>query len=49
VAVVGQHGVDPVAQQGPQPDQLDPVPQQSPQLAHRRRRDPRLREQVGAQ
>ena len=49
MAVVGQHGVDPVAQQRPQPDQLDPVPQQGPQLAHRGRRDPRLRQQVRAQ
>jgi hypothetical protein len=47
--VVGQHGVDPVAQQRPQPHQLDPVPQQRPQLAHRGRRDPRLRQQVRAQ
>ena len=49
MAVVGQDGVDPVAQQGPQPDQLGPVPQQRPELAHRRRRDPRLRQQVRAQ
>jgi hypothetical protein len=49
VAVVGQDGVDPVAQQSAQPHQLRPVPQQRPQLAHRRRGDPRLRQQVGAQ
>ncbi len=30
VAVVGQDRVDPVAQQGPQPDQLRPVPQHAP-------------------
>ncbi len=49
VTVVGQDRVDPVAQQRPQPHQLRPVPQQRPQLAHRRRGDPRLRQQVGAQ
>ena len=37
VPVVGDDGVDPVAQQRAQPDQLRPVPQQRPQLAHRRR------------
>jgi hypothetical protein len=30
VAVVGEDRVDPVAQQGPQPDQLRPVAQQRP-------------------
>jgi hypothetical protein len=49
VAVVGQDGVDPVAQQRPQPDQLDAVPQQRPQLAYRGRRDPRLGQQVRAE
>jgi len=49
MAVVGQHGVDPVAQRGPQPHQPGPVPQQRPQLADRRPGDPRLRQQIGAQ
>ena len=49
MTVVGQHGVDPVPQQRPQPHQLGAVPQQRPQLPHRRRRDPRLRQQVRAQ
>jgi hypothetical protein len=49
MAVVGQDGVDPVAQQRAQPHQLRPVPQHRPQLAHRRRRDPGLRQQVSAQ
>jgi hypothetical protein len=44
-----QARVDPVAQQGPQPHQRHPVPQQRPQLTHRRRGDPCLRQQVGAQ
>jgi hypothetical protein len=47
--MVGQDRVDPVAQQRPQPHQLDAVPQQRPQLAHLQRRDPRLRQQVRAQ
>ena len=49
MTVVGQDGVDPVAQQRPQPDQLDAVPQQRPQLAYRGRRDPRLGQQVRAE
>jgi hypothetical protein len=49
MAVIGQDRVDPVAQQRAQPHQLRPVPQQRPQLAHLRRGDPRLRQQVGAQ
>ena len=49
MTVVGQDSVDPVAQQRPQPHQLGAVPQQRPQLPHRRRRDPRLREQVRAE
>jgi hypothetical protein len=49
MTVAGDDGVDPVAQQGPQPHQRHPVAQQRPQLALRRRGDPRLREQVGAQ
>ncbi len=49
MAVAGQDGMDPVAQQGPQADQLRAVPQQGPQLADLRRGDPRLREQAGAQ
>ena len=49
VAVVGQDGVDPVAQQGPQPDQLRPVPQHGPQLADLQGGDPRLWQQVRAQ
>jgi hypothetical protein len=48
VAVVGQDGVDPVAQQRPQPHQLRTVPQQRPQLPHRRRGDPCLWQQVRA-
>jgi hypothetical protein len=47
--VVGQDGVDPVAQQRPQPHQLRTVAQRRPQLAHRRRGYPRLRQQVRAQ
>ena len=34
MAVVGQHRVDPVAQQRAQPHQLRPVPQQRPHLVH---------------
>jgi hypothetical protein len=49
VAVAGQDGVDPVAQQGAQPGQLRLVTQHGPQLADLRRRDPRLREETGAQ
>ena len=49
MTVVGDDGVDPVAQQGPQPHQRHPVAQQRPQLAHRRRGDPRLRQQVRPQ
>jgi hypothetical protein len=47
--VVGEHRLDPVAQQRPQLDQLNPVPQQHAELAHRRRSDPRLRQQIRAQ
>jgi hypothetical protein len=36
MTVFGQDGVDPVAQQGPQPDQHHPVAQLRPQLTHRR-------------
>jgi hypothetical protein len=49
MAVVGQDGVDPVAQQRPQPHHLRPVPQQRPQLADIGRGDPRLRQQVRAE
>jgi hypothetical protein len=49
VAEVGDHRVDPVLLPGAQPDQPGPVPQQGTELPHRRRRDPRLREQVRAQ
>jgi hypothetical protein len=48
-AEVGDHRVDPVLQQGAQPDQPGPVPQQRAQLPDRQRRNPRLREQVRAQ
>src|SRR5215467_1463267 len=40
MTVVGHDGVDPVAQPGPQPHQIDPVPQQRPQLPDRGRGDP---------
>jgi len=46
VAEVGDHRVDPVLLLGAQPDQPGPVPQQRAQLPHRRRRDPRFRQQV---
>ena len=49
VAVVGGDRVDPVAQLGAEPDQADPVPQQRAELAHLRRGDPRLGQQVRAQ
>jgi hypothetical protein len=49
VTVIGQDRVDPGTQQRPQPHQLHPVPQHRPQLPHRRRGDPRLRQQVGTQ
>ena len=49
MAVVGEYRVDPVAQQRPQPHQLRPVPQHGPQLADLQRRDPRFRQQIGAQ
>ena len=49
IAVVGGDRVDPVAQLGAEPDQAGPVPQQRPELAHLRRRDPRLGQQVRAQ
>jgi hypothetical protein len=49
VAVVGGDRVDPVAQLGAEADQADPVPQQRPELAHLRRGDPRLGQQVRAQ
>ena len=49
MAVVGEHCVDPVAQLGAQPDQLNPMPQHRPELTHRRWGDPRLGEQIRAQ
>ena len=49
LTVISQDRADPVPQQRPQPHQLRPVPQQRPQLPHRRRRDPRLRQQVRTQ
>jgi hypothetical protein len=49
ITMVGDDGVDPVAQQRPQPHQPGAVPQQRPQLPHLRRGDPRLRQQAGAQ
>jgi hypothetical protein len=49
MTVVGHDGMDPVAQQGPHPDQVHPVAQQRPQLARWRRGDPRLRRQVRPQ
>jgi hypothetical protein len=45
-AEIGHHRVDPVLLLGAQPDQPGPVPQQRPQLADRRRGDPRLWQQV---
>jgi len=41
--------MNPVPQLSAQPDQAGPVPQQRAELADRRRRDPRLRQQVRAQ
>jgi hypothetical protein len=49
MTVVGHDGLDPVAQQGPHPDRVHSVAQQRAQLAHRRRGDPRLLQQVRAQ
>ena len=49
VPVAGHDGMDPVAQPGPQPHQIDPVPQQRPQLPHRRRGNPGFWQQVRPQ
>jgi len=47
--VVGGDRVDPVTLLGAEPDQAGPVPQQRAELAHLRRGDPRLGQQVGPQ
>jgi hypothetical protein len=49
VTVAGQDGVDPVAQQRPQPDQLDAVPQQRAELPHLGRGDRGFGQQVRAE
>jgi hypothetical protein len=49
MAVIGGDGVDPVAQQGTKPHQLDAVAQQCPQRPHLWRGDPRFGQQISAQ
>jgi hypothetical protein len=44
--MAGGDRVNPVALLSAEPDQAGPVPQQRAELPHRRRGDPRLREQV---